>query len=104
MEKSKVKTATEKISDGTIKIENGKLIGLGHGNDSINIKALDDFLFNFSKNEVIRTLSHTITGIGRTISYLAIDHSELLDSHVNFMLPEEHHLYKLNEILNLFNE
>lgn len=99
----KIKSTMDKINDGTIRIENGRLIGLGI-TESISVESIDNLMWLFGKATTVETLSTTIAGVGRAVSYLAMNHPDILDGHIDCMLPDESYLYNLNEILKFFNE
>lgn len=97
---------TEKIKNGTIRIENGKLIGLGHSeNATLDIESLDALLKALDKGDIINSLSNTISGIGRSVAYLIRfnfdeSESEMFDNVVRNFMPGEEELYCLNELIN----
>lgn len=62
------KEVKEKIENGEIKIENGRLINLGITKESISIEALDKLFSWTGKEEVAFTLSDLMSAIAQVLS------------------------------------
>lgn len=98
----------EKIESGTIRIENGRLLGLGISG-SISIDALDELLDYMDKSDIIGAISDTITGIARiqsaAISRDESDNKELKIFVNNELKPifQSIDILCLNFILKTFN-
>lgn len=61
----------EKIKNGTIRIENGRLIGLGLSNsESLDLNALDDLMGNITPSELSEVFSDTVHRLGSLGLYL----------------------------------
>jgi hypothetical protein len=102
-----MKTILEKIEAGKIRIEGGKLIGLGDkGNESIDIEALNE-LMNFpGKSQVSDALTSAIQSISNIqASAFEMDEGPELQFLNNVIIPvlpdplEIHILSLLNETL-----
>lgn len=61
----------EKIKNGIIRIENGRLIGLGNCDKmSLDLNALDDLMGNISPSELSEVFSDTVHRLGSLGLYL----------------------------------
>ena len=101
-----MKTTGEKIKDGTIRIENGKLVGLG--TQSIDIAALNELFEYCDKSDVVDSVSDIIYGICRVYSAFSRHHSgeihEFFESEIVPALPQESELYYLNLLQKALNK
>lgn len=100
-----------RIKSGAIRIEEGKLIGMGvGGNESINIEALHSLLTYMGKDGVVETISDAITSVA-----IIHDEASLCDESENEELKKfvndklrfylgNIEVYSLNMILKTFNK
>lgn len=98
----------KKIEAGTIRIENGKLIGLGNNSttNAIDIESLDNLMKDVDKTDIVEILSDTISGIGQVLAYFATNSAKypnVLEEIVSPMLPTADNIYNLNLILKALN-
>jgi hypothetical protein len=100
----------EKINKGTIRIENGKLIGLGNGNveNAIDVATLDELLEYCDKQDIVEGLTNTITGISRIYAVLSKKTddqiAEFCDNWIRTPVPNDSDIYSLGLVLKLFNK
>lgn len=99
----------KKIEAGTIRIENGKLVGLGNCDtiNAIDIEAFDNLMKDMDKTDYVEILSDTISGIGQVLAYFATNSAKypnVLEEIVSPMLPTAGNIYNLNLILKAFNK
>lgn len=106
-----METTVGKIKNGTIKIENGKIIGLGEFNESLSIEALDNLIGYMGNNGVIETLSNIMSGIAQVQGALVeLRHDddkelrELFDGWISPAMPTRIDIHNLNMILKTFNK
>jgi len=96
---------TEKIKAGTIRIENGRIIGLGmSGEDSINLSALNELMRQITPSELSEMLGDTVRRIGSLAIYLYKAGLSVPDPSGAIMcgIPDEDALYDLHELSKLF--
>jgi len=96
----------EKIENGTIRIENGRLVGIGFENkESIDLNFLDELMEFGGKKYLADALDRAAVGIGRVGLYFYncnIDASKIIDDIMISMLPNEGELWALGEISQIF--
>ena len=95
----KIKEKTEvqeKIEKGEIRIENGRLVGLGvSAKDSIDIASLDGLFDISNRTDFAKLLDKLVMKAGSLCSYLHVNLVE--DETIRCTVPDE------NEILNLYH-
>lgn len=103
-----METTLEKITAGTIRIENGKLTGLGIcNNDTIDVESFDQLLNDVNKADMVEVLSNTISGIGQVLAYFATNsakYPDVLEEIISPMLPTSNEIYNLNLIRKVFSK
>jgi len=96
----------QKIENGTIRIENGRLVGIGFENkESIDINFLDELMEYGGKKYLADALDRAAVGIGRVGLYLhncKIDTREVIDDITINMLPNQSEVWTLGEISQVF--
>lgn len=98
----------EKIQNGKIRIEQGKLAGLGmKGNESINIEELNELIEGSGNSGCIGALSKTITAVANILSINNEQEEGEIKNFVNDWviseLPDYEEIYILKRLLDVFN-
>ena len=97
----------EKIKNGTIRIENGQLRGLGmNDKESIDIELLDDLVKSDGNYGCIDTLSKTIAAVAKILSITMEKDGEIrefLDEWIVPELPDHGEVYLLKKLIDVFN-
>jgi hypothetical protein len=98
----------EKIKTGKIRIENGKIIGLGlQGNNSVDIEKLNELISISDNIDCINTLCRTIACVATIHSGNATEKNEEIKTFVNEniipVLPDASDVYLLHHMIPIFN-
>jgi hypothetical protein len=98
----------EKIKNGTIRIEQGNLTGLGmNGNESIDIEELDELIDSCGNSGCIGALSKTITAIANILSFTNAKEDGEIKNFVNEWviseLPDYYEISMLKRLIDVFN-
>ena len=97
---------SEKIKNGIIRIENEHIVGLGIGNqESIDLKALDEFFGKFTARDVRETLDEIVQRIGSLGLHIYHNREHFPDptGAISAGLPNDDDLYYTHEVAKLFN-
>lgn len=103
-----MESTIEKIEKGIIKIENGKLTGLGiSGKDSLDISKLEDLLDAYSKSDLSQALDELVMHIGSigiALNRFGNDNSEAakLRDRISQTMPNENDLFLFYCLSNVF--
>ena len=102
---------TKKIKAGTIRIENGSLIGLGIcGKESIDIEALDELMDAIGRHKVAESVSEVISAIAEIHSECCFadewDNPEVADFVNKKIRPivRDIETYHLHQIVKTFSK
>lgn len=98
----------EKIKNGTIRIERGKLIGLGNrNNESIDIEELNALIEFGNNSNCIDVLCKTITAVADILSSSReIEETEIKDYVEEWIipaLPDYRDVFTLRQMIAIFN-
>tara|TARA_R110002050_G_C8959767_1_gene514188 strand:+ start:5903 stop:6433 length:531 start_codon:yes stop_codon:yes gene_type:complete len=94
----------EKIKDGTIRIENGKLTGLGCGKMSVNISALDELIDGCDPEDYAKSLSQVLQSLAKMGLILIPNLQECDLSYANDIVPSTDDLYRAELLSKMLNE
>jgi len=95
----------EKIKNGVIRIENGRLVGLGIcDRDTIDITALDELMDNMDAKEIADNFSNIVQRLGSLGLYLYKCGETIPDERGAIMssVPDEDDLYHLHLVSKFF--
>lgn len=98
---------TEKIKNGTIRIENGRLLGLGfNGHQSLDLNALDELMEAMTANEISESFADTIQRIGSLAIHLYKSQDSIPDPTGVIMcgVPDESNLYHIYLVSKFFGK
>lgn len=98
---------TEKIENGTIRIENGRLVGLGlNGLQSIDLNALDELMKELEPKDISESFNDTIQRIGSLAIHLYKAQDSIPDpSGAIFCgVPDENNLYYIHLVAKFFSK
>lgn len=98
---------TEKITNGTIRIENGRLVGLGfNGHQSINLNALDELMEAITPSEISESFADTVQRIGSLAIHLYKAEDSIPDPSGAIMsgVPDENNLYHIYLVSKFFSK
>lgn len=98
----------EKIKNGTIRIEQGKLTGMGmNGNESIDIEELNELIDSCGNSGCIGALSKTITAVANVLSITNAQKEgeikEFVSEWIVTELPDYREVYTLKRLIDVFN-
>jgi hypothetical protein len=99
--------AIEKIKNGTIRIENGRLIGLGiTGQESIDLKALEELMDATAPEDIAESFNDTIQGIGSLAIHLYKAGESIPDptGAIISSVPDENNLYHIHLVSKFFSK
>ena len=98
----------KKIDKGEIRIENGRLIGLGdlEGSESIDIASLNELIGRLEKDEIARSLFDIISRLGALTSILYREKENIPDFNglISINIPHPDELFVLRSVYEFFNE
>jgi len=98
-----MKDTLEKIENGTIRIENGRLIGLGvNDRESICIHHLEELLDHMSTSECEDILNDLVQLMGCLAFYLLKNDVTDPSGALICYTPNENHLYAIGLISKIF--
>ena len=98
---------TEKIKNGTIRIENGRLVGLGFSDkQSIDLNALDKLMEAIAPDEIAETFADVVQRLGSLAIYLYKSGDSVPDPTGAIMcgIPDEGELYHIHLVSNFFSK
>lgn len=98
---------TEKIENGTIRIENGRLVGLGlNGLQSIDLNALDELMEAVEPGEITESFADTIQRIGSFAIHLYKAGDSIPDPKgaIYCGVPDENNLYHIHLVAKFFSK
>ncbi|OFX56659.1 MAG: hypothetical protein A2066_14955 [Bacteroidetes bacterium GWB2_41_8] len=97
----------EKIKNGTIRIENGRLVGLGtNGSDSIDLSALDELMEYISPDELSESFADTVQRLGSLAIHLYKAGDSIPDPSgaIECGVPDEGDLYYIHLVSKFFSK
>ncbi len=100
-------TTTEKIKNGTIRIENGRLIGLGiNGYQSIDLNALDELMEAMEPKDISESFNDIIQRLGSLAICLYKSQDSIPDPTGAIMcgVPDENNMYHIYLVSKFFSK
>jgi len=97
----------EKIKNGTIRIEKGRLVGLGiNGQESLDLTALDKLMEAISPGELSETFADTVERLGSLAIHLYKSGDSVPDPTGAIMcgVPDEDALYHIHLVSKFFSK